>query len=135
MPFPQYEPMYEQQWQHAAPYGQYYGEYPPTYLHQGMPHGQGPRSVPLPQDLSYAAPVALPPSADINSIDPNLGDYVPQYEYGSQIQEGGHSAGQYGEGLEQDLHPGDQTLAPAQSWTAAQQPGNDFDVELDGFHQ
>lgn len=73
-------------------------------------------------------------------IDPSLGDFAPAVSY--------HNYGSFSDGrvplrrsheeyiaeAEPVLHPGMQTLAPAESSWSVPNGGNAFDEELNGWH-
>ncbi|KAK5091745.1 hypothetical protein LTR05_001930 [Lithohypha guttulata] len=141
MPVPQYE-----QWAQPVQYGQYYSYDHMGYPSQGHAMSYGPRSVPVQQERYISPLVGLPPTTEglvegdgliqpDFGIDPSLDDYAPQasYHYGS-FSEGLHEhdlrRSQYEE-PEPVIHPGMQTLAPAESsWDSTNHAGHAFDTEL-----
>lgn len=138
-------------WAHNDPYAAY-GQHPRMQLAYGQPMhplSYGPTSVPMHEQRYMSPPVGLPPGMDgmpedqmmmrtEYGIDPGLEDHFPQstsYHYGSFIES--HPAGmveggaEYANQAQEMIHPGMQTLAPAESsWDTIENVGSAFDTEL-----
>lgn len=147
VPVPQYE-----HWVQPVQYGQYQYD---QLAYTRHPHGlqRGPTSVPMQQERYTSSLVGLPPTGDrtmnIESafppdfvVDPNLGDYSSaiNYQYGSfptdiDDYENGRDHRSYEEHADPAVHPGLQTLAPAEDgWSVGVNAGNAFDTELRKWH-
>ena len=142
MPVSQYEPCVQ-----PMPYSQYCYEQV-AYPQQSHGLQYGPTSVPAHQEQYMSPLVGLPPTnheviegsngpQPEFGIDPTLGDFASSasYQYGAYPEEHRdhevrRSRQSYGEGAEVVVHPGMQTLAPAEStWSP-----NAFDAELSRWH-
>lgn len=132
-------------WQQVQ-YDQYYG-YGMAPYHDGVQDlHYAPTSMPVQQDHQYMQLVGMPPTGDgvmegipsaqaEYAIDPGLGEYrsSASYQYGDYPAVDPN--GEYEEVPEHVLHPGMQTLAPAEPmWSPTGRAGSAFDAELTHWH-
>lgn len=145
---------YDQFGRPMMPHSQYYHMSAPTYSSHPQDLQYAPTSVPIHQ-TEFANPlVGLPPTVNDGldaqyssghqefAIDPGLGDFAQStdYQYGTLLEgqylepQGGHKLAYEAES-ESIVHPGMQMLAPAEPMWSPGGMRNEFDAELDRWHE